>query len=128
MKISHIDHIVLTVADIPTSVNFYEKVLGMNTVSFGNGRVALTFGNQKINLHQCGNELEPKAKNAISGSADLCFIIEGIFFEAMEHVKKQGVVIIEGPIQRTGAQGLITSFYLRDPDENLIEISKYLAI
>lgn len=125
MKISHLDHLVLTVADIPTTTRFYEQVLGMKAVSFGGGRIALEFGKQKINLHQRGHEFEPKAKNVKVGSADLCFIIDTKLADAMEHVENQGVTIIEGPVRRTGAQGAITSFYLRDPDGNLIEISTY---
>ncbi|ENM5843576.1 VOC family protein [Vibrio mimicus] len=125
MKISHIDHLVLTVADIPTTMNFYEKVLGMKAVSFGAGRIALEFGNQKINLHQLGNEFEPKAQNIRVGSADLCFITDTVLSDAMKHVENQGVTIMEGPVKRTGAQGVITSFYFRDPDGNLIEVSTY---
>ncbi|HDI3231905.1 TPA: VOC family protein [Vibrio cholerae] len=125
MKISHIDHLVLTVANIPTTMNFYEKVLGMKAVSFGAGRIALEFGNQKINLHQLGNEFEPKAQNIRVGSADLCFITDTVLSDAMKHVENQGVTIMEGPVKRTGAQGVITSFYFRDPDGNLIEVSTY---
>ncbi|EJB5294016.1 VOC family protein [Vibrio cholerae] len=125
MKISHLDHLVLTVADIPTATNFYEKVLGMKAVSFGAGRIALEFGHQKINLHQLGNEFEPKAQNVRVGSADLCFITDTVLSDAMKHVENQGVTIMEGPVKRTGAQGAITSFYFRDPDGNLIEVSTY---
>lgn len=98
----------------------------MKAVRFGVGRVALEFGNQKINLHQLGNEFEPKAQNVRSGSADLYFITGTDLFDAMEHVKNQGVTIMEGPVKRAGAQGAITSFYFRDPDGNLIEVSTYL--
>ncbi|ENM5727976.1 VOC family protein [Vibrio mimicus] len=125
MKISHLDHFVLTVADIPTTTNFYEKVLGMKAVSFGADRIALKFGHQKINLHQLGNEFEPKAQNVRTGSADLCFITDIDLSDAMKHVENQGVVIMEGLVKRTGAQGAITSFYFRDPDGNLIEVSTY---
>lgn len=125
MNINHLDHLVLTVADISKTTAFYEKVLGMRAISFGDDRNALEFGDQKINLHQSGHEYEPKAKNAQVGSADLCFITETELPIAMEHVKKQGVFIIEGPVKRTGAQGPIKSFYFRDPDGNLIEISTY---
>ncbi|EJL6293243.1 VOC family protein [Vibrio cholerae] len=125
MKISHLDHLVLTVADIPTTTNFYEKVLGMKAVSFGAGRIALEFGHQKINLHQLGNEFEPKAQNVRVGSADLCFITDTVLSDAMKHVENQGVTIMEGSVKRTGAQGVITSFYFRDPDGNLIEVSTY---
>lgn len=125
MNINHLDHLVLTVADISKTTAFYEKILGMRAINFGEDRIALEFGGQKINLHQSGHEYEPKAKNAKVGSADLCFITETELPIAMEHVKKQGVFIIEGPVKRTGAQGPITSFYFRDPDGNLIEVSKY---
>ena len=125
MKIAGIDHIVLTVQDIATTVRFYESVLGMSKEVFGEGRVALKFGSQKINLHQYGNEFEPKAEVPTPGSEDLCFVSETGLPEAMEHVQKQGVVIIEGPVARTGAVGPITSFYFRDPDGNLIEVANY---
>lgn len=126
IKISHIDHLVLTVADISATVDFYEKILGMRAISFGSGRIALEFGNQKINLHQLGSEFEPKAQNIQAGSADLCFITTTELSNAMQHVKDHGITIIEGPVKRTGAQGSIISFYFRDPDGNLIEISTYL--
>lgn len=125
IKISHIDHLVLTVADISATVDFYEKILGMRAISFRSGRIALEFGNQKINLHQLGSEFEPKAQNIQAGSADLCFITTTELSNAMQHVKDHGITIIEGPVKRTGAQGSIISFYFRDPDGNLIEISTY---
>ena len=105
---------------------FYIKVLGMQKQSFGEGRVALLFGSQKINLHEYGREFEPKAHLAVPGSEDLCFITETPLTDAMQHVHRQGVNIIEGPVKRTGAMGPIESFYFRDPDLNLIEIANYL--
>ncbi len=125
MKIAGIDHIVLTVQDIAATVHFYESVLGMRKQVFGAGRVALRFGSQKINLHQYGNEFEPKAQVPKPGSEDLCFVTETRLAEAMEHVRKHGVAIVEGPVARTGATGPITSFYFRDPDGNLIEVANY---
>ena len=125
VKISGIDHIVLTVQDIDTSVDFYESVLGMTEEVFGEGRVALKFGNQKINLHQFGNEFDPKAMVPKPGSEDLCFVTESRLEEAMEHVQGSGVEILEGPVQRTGAVGPMVSFYFRDPDGNLIEVASY---
>ncbi len=123
MKINGIDHIVLTVADIDKTVRFYESVMGMVAESFGSGRIALKFGQQKINLHQHGKEFEPKAGCPTPGSEDLCFIIETELEQAMEHVRSMGVEIIEGPMVRTGATGPLFSFYFRDPDNNLIELS-----
>ena len=125
MKIKNIDHLVLTVRDIETTVNFYETVLGMQAQLFAGGRTALSFGSQKLNLHEYGNEFEPKAQSPLPGSIDLCFITDTPLDEAMSQVKANGVSIIEGPVAKTGAQGPITSFYFRDPDMNLIEVSNY---
>lgn len=126
MEITHLDHLVLTVKNIGITTTFYSQVLGMEISTFGQDRVALLFGQQKINLHQLGKEFEPKAKHAKSGSADLCFITKTNIKEAQDHIEKIGVVIIEGPVQRTGALGSIISIYFRDPDGNLIELSNYL--
>lgn len=123
MQIARLDHLVLTVADIDTTCDFYARVLGMRVVTFGEGRKALAFGAQKINLHQHGREFEPKAQRPTPGSADLCFIIDTPLEEAAEHIRAAGVEIIEGPVRRTGAQGPILSIYFRDPDANLIEVS-----
>ena len=125
LEISHLDHLVLTVKDIEITVDFYQRVLGMKPIQFGEGRVALSFGNQKINLHQLGNEFEPKAKRVQAGSADLCFVTNTPIVEVVEHIQAQGVVIEEGPVPRTGAKGKIVSVYIRDPDGNLIEVSNY---
>jgi len=125
MNIIKIDHIVLTVSSINESVRFYESVLGMEAETFGEGRVALRFGDQKINLHKKGREFEPKASMPVPGSADLCFITETKLDVAMEHVKGRGVKVIEGPVNRTGATGPIISFYFNDPDGNLIEVANH---
>ena len=125
MQIINIDHLVLTVKSIPATIKFYESVMGMQTQTFAEGRVALSFGEQKINLHEHGNEFEPKANQAMPGSEDLCFICDGNLLSAMEDVRAQGVDIIEGPVKRTGATGPMTSFYFRDPDLNLIEVASY---
>ena len=123
MQISNIDHIVLTVKDIEKSVQFYGKVLDMTIEHFAEGRVSAKFGNQKINFHELGKEFEPKAQHPTSGSADLCFLTETKIENALEFVKTKGIEIIEGPVERSGATGKIISFYFRDPDNNLIEIS-----
>ncbi|WP_213663687.1 VOC family protein [Stutzerimonas stutzeri] len=126
MQIDHLDHLVLTVADIETTVDFYTRVLGMQAVTFGEGRKALVFGQQKINLHQAGREFEPKAERPTPGSADLCFIVATPLEHVIAHLKAQQVAILEGPVQRTGATGPIRSVYVRDPDFNLIELSNPL--
>ena len=123
MKLSKLDHLVLTVSDIEKTISFYVSVMSMKKEVFGQGRVALKYGNQKINLHEFGNEFEPKAKKPTPGSADLCFITKTPLNEAMTQVTSCGVEIIEGPVERTGAKGPIRSFYFRDPDHNLIEVA-----
>ena len=123
MHINAIDHIVLTVKNIDKSVAFYTSVLGMQMRVFGEKRVALFFGKQKINLHKATEELLPHAKHPTSGSADICLITDTPLEEAMQEVSKHAVAIEEGPVQRSGAQGDIISFYIRDTDGNLIEIA-----
>jgi catechol 2,3-dioxygenase-like lactoylglutathione lyase family enzyme len=126
MEINRLDHLVLTVKDLEKTVSFYVAVMGMKKEVFGDGRVALKYGSQKINLHEFGKEFEPNAKKPMPGSADLCFITQTPLNEAMAHVKRCGVEIIEGPVEKTGAKGPIRSFYFRDPDHNLIEVANEL--
>ncbi|MCL1090973.1 VOC family protein [Shewanella profunda] len=126
MRVTRLDHLVLTVKNIDVSIDFYQTVLGMKKVIFGNGRIALSFGDQKINLHQAGAEFEPKAALATPGSADLCFVVSHNIEEAVAHLNALHIEIIEGPILRTGATGRINSVYIRDPDCNLLELSEYL--
>jgi catechol 2,3-dioxygenase-like lactoylglutathione lyase family enzyme len=123
IAIDHLDHFVLTVADIDRSCAFYEAALGMEIQTFGEGRKALRFGNQKINLHPAGREFEPKARVPTPGSGDLCFIAASPLDAVIAHLGALGVAIEIGPSIRTGATGPIRSIYLRDPDGNLIEIS-----
>jgi catechol 2,3-dioxygenase-like lactoylglutathione lyase family enzyme len=125
MRIERLDHLVLTVRDIAATCDFYSKVLGMEVVTFGAGRKALAFGRQKFNLHEAGREFEPKAQAPTPGSADLCLIAQGPLDAVIVHLQACGVPVLEGPVQRTGALGPITSVYFRDPDQNLIEVSTY---
>ncbi|KAI6078348.1 Glyoxalase domain-containing protein 5 [Aix galericulata] len=123
--IQRLDHLVLTVKSIEDTVAFYSKVLGMEVVTFKGNRKALRFGNQKFNLHEVGKEFEPKARHPVPGSADICLITQVPLEQLLSHLKACGVIIEEGPVARTGAVGPITSIYFRDPDENLIEVSRY---
>nr|WP_298104201.1 VOC family protein [uncultured Shinella sp.] len=123
IRISSIDHLVLTVTDLEVTCDFYSNVLGMSVETFGEGRKALRFGVQKINLHQKGKEFEPKSSRPTPGSADLCFITITPVPEVVTTLNELGVVIEKGPVMRTGATGPITSVYIRDPDLNLIELS-----
>ncbi|AQQ03951.1 VOC family virulence protein [Roseibium algicola] len=125
MQINRVDHFVLTVASIEATCAFYSKVLGMGVTEFAGGRKALTFGCQKINLHEKGKEFEPKSLYPTPGSADFCLITDTPIEDVIIHLNNCGVAIEDGPVARTGAQGLINSVYLRDPDDNLIEISEY---
>jgi catechol 2,3-dioxygenase-like lactoylglutathione lyase family enzyme len=127
MRIEVLDHLVLTVADIDRTRDFYERVLGMEPVVFGEGRHALAFGAQKINLHEAGREFEPKAAAPTPGSADLCFLTDSSVAEVVEHLEANSVEILEGPVRRTGATGPILSVYFRDPDGNLLEVSGRLG-
>lgn len=128
MKISHLDHLVLTVASIENTCNFYQTVLGFEVITFKCDRKALQFGNQKINLHQQGNEFEPKALQPTPGSADLCFISDTPISEVVAHLNQLNIQIEEGPVERTGAMHPILSVYIRDPDQNLIEISNNIKL
>ncbi|MGZ4956313.1 MAG: VOC family protein [Methylobacter sp.] len=127
MKIDSLDHLVLTVKNIEVTTAFYAKTLGMEVVTFGSGRKALSFSSQKINLHEYGNEFEPKAGRPAPGSADLCFITSVPLSDVIKHLCSCGVTVIDGPVQRTGATGPIMSVYLRDPDMNLIEVSNRVS-
>ena len=120
--ISHIDHIVLTVADIERSVAFYARVLGMQAVSFGNGRRALQFGQQKINLQTLG--MEPHNHAAV-GAGDVCLITDWPTARVLARLAAEGVPVLEGPVTKSGAQGPIESVYFNDPDGHLIEVSRY---
>ena len=126
MTIDSLDHLVLTVADLKAACDFYAN-LGMSVVTFGESRVALNLGGQKINLHQAGQEFEPKAMRPTPGSADLCFLTHTPLTEVARHLDTSGVKIAEGPVRRTGATGSIESIYVRDPDGNLIEISNSVS-
>lgn len=125
--IDRIDHVVLTCSDLEATAAWYEKALGMVREEFQDAqkRVALKFGRQKINLHQAGREFSPRARIALPGSADLCFITETPIETVVAHLAACGVAIEVGPAPKVGALGAMTSVYMRDPDGNLIEVSRY---
>ncbi len=127
MKIASLDHLVLTVASIEATCAFYTAVMGMTVETFAEGRNALHFGDQKINLHLAGHEFEPKADTPVPGSGDLCFITQTPTLEVVDTLKTHKVSIIAGPVPRTGAIGDLISVYFRDPDGNLIEVSNRVA-
>lgn len=125
--IASLDHLVLTTRNLARCVDFYTRVLGMSLERFGEGRQALRFGDQKINLHEYGHEFEPKAQVPTPGSLDLCFLADRPLEQVMAALEVREVPILEGPVARTGACGPIRSVYVRDPDGNLIEISEPMA-
>jgi catechol 2,3-dioxygenase-like lactoylglutathione lyase family enzyme len=127
MNIDRIDHVVLTVRDIERTCEFYSRVLGMQVVTFGGGRRALAFGNQKFNLHPAGKEYEPKAHTALPGTADYCLITSVPLEQVIGHLGACGVEIVLGPVDQTGAAGPIRSVYFRDPDLNLVEVANTLS-
>ena len=127
MKIDSIDHVVLTVKDIGATCDFYSKVLGMEIVTFGEGRKALAFGSQKVNLQQLGRESTLIAEKPTPGSADICFVSSVPISEVVAHLNSCGVRLIGGPVERNGARGMMMSVYFRDPDMNLVEVSNYVS-
>ncbi len=126
MLVDRIDHLVLTVDSIDLTCEFYARLFGMQVVTFGDHRKALKFGEQKINLHQVGQEFEPKALKPTPGSADLCLITQIPLSQVIDYTLSCGVEIVDGPVKRTGALGIIESIYVRDPDGNLLEIANYI--
>lgn len=127
MIIDHLDHIVLTVADVDKTLQFYHQVLGMQIEEFNQGRKALRFNQQKINLHQKGQEIDPKADRPTPGAGDLCFISQTPMDEIVAELHYHQIPIELGPVERTGATHKIYSVYFRDPDQNLLEVSNSLS-
>ena len=123
IAIESLDHLVLTVRDIGQACDFYERVLGLRRETFGEGRVALHFGRQKINLHPHPTPHDLVAQRPEPGSADLCFLTSTPLSAVAAHLEACGVEVIAGPLARSGAQGPIRSLYCRDPDGNLIELA-----
>ncbi len=124
-KIERLDHLVLTVRDLAASREFYTRVLGMEERP-GPGPTALHFGDQKLHLHQAGQEFEPKSARPTPGSGDLCFTTRRPIDTVLAGLREAGVEIIEGPVRRAGARAVLLSVYFRDPDGNLIEVSNEL--
>lgn len=124
--VTRLDHVVLTVADVERTCEFYARVLGMERVTFGDSRIALRFGDQKLNLHVAGREFEPKATLPTPGSADVCFVTTTPIADVVAGLRGLGVPIVEGPVPKTGARAALESVYVRDPDGNLIEIANEL--
>ena len=123
MKVSKLDHFIITANNLEKTIDFYSRILGMEQQTYSDGRKALIFGDQKINLHEAGKEFKPHAQNPLPGSADLCFITRTPMQQVISHLTTCNVSIIEGPLEKSGASGPLLSIYIRDPDNNLIEIA-----
>jgi catechol 2,3-dioxygenase-like lactoylglutathione lyase family enzyme len=127
MQVKKLDHLVLTVRDISQTCEFYARILGMEIIRFGEERLALGFGSQKINLHELGKEFEPKAAQPLPGSADLCFVTDTPIAEVLSHLDAFRVPVVTGPVVRNGALGPLLSVYFRDPDGNILEVSNQVS-
>lgn len=127
MKIRSIDHVVLTVRDIDRTLSFYQRALGMSAVRFGEGRHALAFGDQKLNLHAAGHEFEPMARVPTPGSVDLCLLTDTPLDDVIAELRAADVAVELGPVAKTGARHPLRSIYFRDPDGNLIEVANEIA-
>lgn len=125
-RVDAIDHVVLTVSSVATTCEFYALALCMEIVTFEENRKALRFGRQKLNLHEAGQEFEPKAARPTRGSADLCFVTSNPLSEWQQHLKECSVEVVAGPIVQVGAMGPMQSIYFYDPDGNLLELAQYL--
>ena len=124
MKVTSIDHFVITTHNIDKSIAFYQDLLGMKHVE-KDGRHAFIFGHQKINIHAKKGEFQPAALHPEYGSQDFCLIVEEDVESIKKEIEKKGYPIVEGVVKRHGAQGDINSLYLRDPDGNLVELANY---
>ena len=125
MKIDRIDHFVLTVASIDATCDFYQRVLGFERHSPANKPTSLSFGRQKINVHQTGRTFDPRARQPTPGAADFCLVTHTPIEAVLAHLERHGVAIEKGPVDRMGATGAMVSIYFRDPDGNLVEVSRY---
>jgi catechol 2,3-dioxygenase-like lactoylglutathione lyase family enzyme len=124
METTGLDHLVVYARDVDATCEFYET-LGLERRTFGEGRVALHCGDQKINVHQAGDEYVPHADDPTAGSADFCLLVETPIDAVVDDLDEAGVEVVEGPVPKTGARGSLTSVYVRDPDGNLVELARY---
>ena len=121
--IKKIDHFVITTAQAKACLDFYKK-LGFQVSNAGN-RYELRAGDFKINVHLLGHEIEPHAQHVQAGSADLCFEVDQPISDYYADLQAQGLHSFSGIVERHGVHGTMQSIYLRDPDQNLIELSSY---
>jgi len=132
VKVTALDHLVINVADVTRSAEWYARILGMEIRIFDPGpgrtpRTSLVFGHQKINVRpRDADKVEWfTAEHETAGSDDLCFLTASPPEQVVAHLNANGVAIEEGPVPKQGARGTLQSVYCRDPDGSLIEISSY---
>ena len=130
--IERIDHIVMNCRDVETTASWYERALGFKREVYTSPaepgeRIALKFGQQKLNLRQTGTSGWVTCKVDAPGSLDLCFITDGSLQPVIDRLKSLGIAITVGPAPRTGALGRMTSIYCEDPNGNLVEVATYAA-
>ena len=123
--IDRIDHFVLTVRSIEATCDFYTRCLDLQRVDTPNRPTALRFGAQRINVHQADRTFEPKARRPTEGAADFCLIASIPLADVIDRLRRHHVSIELGPVERNGALGPMESIYFRDPDDNLVEVSRY---
>lgn len=125
IELDRLDHLVMPCGDVESMADFYVRALDMEKVTFGDGRLALHFGGQKINLQTAGAYNGLHAPNHLAGTQDFCLISPLPVADIKAELESRGIEVIEGPVERTGARGTLTSIYFRDPENNLVEISNY---
>src|ERR1700709_1982330 len=132
VRVDALDHIVINVADVARSAEWYRNILGMEVRVFDPGpgktpRTSLLFGNQKINVRPRGADTIEwfTADHIAAGSDDLCFLTSSTPDQVVAPLKANNVAIEEGPVAKQGARSTLRSVYCRDPDGSVIEISSY---
>ena len=125
MCVTTIDHLVLYVADVAATAAWYERVAGADVETFAGGRTAVRLGDRKVNLHEAGAAFDPHAVNPAAGAGDFCLVVDEPIEAVVEHLEAEGQAVVEGPVEKTGTHGPMTSVYVRDPDGNLVEFARY---
>lgn len=126
ISIDSVDHLVLTVRDVESTIAFYAGVLGMRTDTFGDGRHALRCGDRWIDLHAADDESLPRAANSAPGSSNLCFVTRTPVEGVLRVLEDRGVEVEQGPLERSAPGGQLLGVCFRDPDGNLVELANRL--
>ena len=122
VRAASLDHLVLCVAEVPVTIAFYERVLGMEAREERPGKWSLHFGPNKISL-QDAVASPTIAADTIPGTGNFCVLTSATVDEILDRLAREGVELEDGPGERAGATGAIVSVYFRDPDGNLVHVS-----